>query len=164
MPAPASLTIGNWNQLIQTLAKESDRGAAILAASFVENYLGNFLRSKTHDDGIAKTLFGPVGPLSSFSQRIAVAYTFKFIEKRLYVDLTAIREVRNHFAHHPFDASFETDKVQKLVTGLSTFQHFGVGFTSDARLRHRIPYLEACAMSCGELQIAMNQASVENNK
>ena len=158
MPTPATLTVGNWNQLVQTLADESDRGAAILAASFVENFLGNFLKSKIHDDAVAKALFGPVGPLSSFSQRIVVAYAFSFIERDLYDDLTAIREIRNYFAHRPFDASFEVDKVQRLVSGLRAFQHSGLEFTGDTRLRHRMPYLATCGLTCCALESAMNQS------
>jgi hypothetical protein len=163
MPTPATLTVTNWNLLVPNLAKESDRGAAILAASFVENYLGSFLKSKTRNDRVTKNLFGTVGALSSFSQRIDVAYAFRFIEKHLYDDLTTIREVRNHFAHHPFDASFDDEKVQKLVGGMSMFRHFGYGPKNDARLRYRIPYLESCGMSCGALQVAMDDAASERS-
>jgi hypothetical protein len=46
-----------------------------------------------------------MGPLSSLSQRIAVAYAFSFIPEQQYLDLELIRKARNYFAHHPMDAT-----------------------------------------------------------
>ncbi len=120
MAKPRQLDLVKWNELVGVYHGESDRGAAILAGSFVEHALGLFLRSKTRDPKLADELFGALGPLSSFSQRTAIAYAFRFISKRRYRDLELIRRVRNHFAHHPLDATFAASEVGQLTAQLST--------------------------------------------
>lgn len=136
--------IGDWNQMVGSFHNESDRGAAILAGSFLENVLGHFLTSKVSEPSLADKLFGPVGPLSSFSQRIAVAYAFKLISKKQYQDLEAIRQARNHFAHHPLDASFAATEVQKYTAKLGIFNDPEWGTEETGPTKHRSAYLLAC--------------------
>ena len=81
MVLPENLDIDHLNEMVPAFNSESDRGAAILAGSFLEHYLGLFLRSRSVDEAVAEKLFGSMGPLSTFSQRIAVAYAFGFINK-----------------------------------------------------------------------------------
>jgi DNA-binding MltR family transcriptional regulator len=107
--------------MVGAFHKESDRGAAILAGSFIEHYLGIYLRSRTVNEKIAEKLFGAMGPLATFSQRIAVAYAFGLIEKWHFDDLERIRKIRNYFAHHPFDGSFEAEDVKRSVLALSSY-------------------------------------------
>ncbi|MGH8510875.1 MAG: hypothetical protein ACREU8_05700 [Gammaproteobacteria bacterium] len=59
------------------------------------------------DPKVADDLFGAMGPLASFRQRIAVAYAFGFLSKEDYDNLNLVRRIRNHFAHHPLEASFD---------------------------------------------------------
>lgn len=91
MALPESLDIERLNAMVPSFNKESDRGAAILAGSFLEHYLGLFLQSLTVDNAVAEKLFGSMGPLSTFSQRIAVAYAFGFIDKESYTNLEHVR-------------------------------------------------------------------------
>lgn len=138
------IDISNWNEMVGTFHDESDRGAAILAGSFLENVLGHFLTSKVAEPAIAEKLFGPVGPLSSFSQRIAVAYAFKFISKKQYQDFEAVRQARNHFAHHPLNASFAAPEVQKHTAKLGVFNDPGWETEEVGASKHRAAYLLAC--------------------
>lgn len=158
MAKPTHLELANWNQLVDLYHGESDRGAAILAGSFVEHALGLFLRSKTRDPEIADTLFGPVGPLSSFSQRIAVAYAFSFIPEARYRDLELVRRIRNHFAHHPLDATFSSPDVVRLASRLSTLEHCPESEYPDARVRWRTTYLLGCGLLAGSMLVVLDPA------
>ncbi len=95
----------DYQQVVASFHSESDRGAALLAASIVETYLGQYLRQfmKVEDNEVSKHLFEGVGPLSSLSSRHEVAYAFGWINVMQRSDLRYIREIRN-FAHHPWRA------------------------------------------------------------
>ncbi len=79
MTVPKELSLGKWKEMVGAFHGESDRGAAILAGSFAEHALGQYLKFRVRDKKIADALFGAIGPLSSFSQRIAIAYAFDLI-------------------------------------------------------------------------------------
>lgn len=152
MALPKSLDIAHLNAMVPYFNKESDRGAAILAGSFLEHYLGLFLKSKTVDEAVSETLFGSMGPLSTFSQRIAIAYAFGFIDKESYAALENIRKIRNYFAHHPIDGSFQDEEVKKRVLLLPTYG----GSPSQYNTAHaRQVYLFMCAVFCGNFEKEM---------
>ena len=151
MASPEDLDLIKWNEMVIVFHSESDRGAAILAGSFVEHYLGLFLRSKTKDEKIAEELFGGMGPLATFSQRIAVAYAFGFIDQKQYTDLGLIRKIRNYFAHHPLQGTFQAEEIQNRASNLSTFKDSKEGDP----LRYRHAYLIACGILCGRFEILM---------
>jgi hypothetical protein len=158
MAKPKNVGLGDWNEMVVHFHAESDRGAAILAGSFAEHSLGTFLHHRVADKGLAEKLFGPVGPLSSFSQRIAVAYAFRQINQQQYRDFEAIRQARNYFAHHPLDASFNSAEVQKHIANTSMYkdkqlmaQHKTEG------QKHRIAYLLTCGFLCGRLLDTIEQ-------
>lgn len=114
------LSIEHYNDVVRMFHSESDRGAAVLAGSYVENCLASYLRSKMIADDDVQNLFSGFGPLADFYGRIECAYAFGFISARGRSDLNYIRKVRNHFAHHPKEASFKTDPVKSWVAKLST--------------------------------------------
>ena len=84
MTKPHEVGLGDWNQMVVQFHTESDRGAAIIAGSFTEHALGTYLAHRVANKALAEKLFGPVGPLSSFSQRIAVAYAFGQVTQQQY--------------------------------------------------------------------------------
>jgi DNA-binding MltR family transcriptional regulator len=146
MAKPRDLHLGDWNDIVRTMESESDRGAAVLAGGFTEHLLGSYLQAKATVPDAADDLFSAVGPLSSFSQRIAVAYAFGFINKKYYNDLSLIRRIRNHFAHYPVDTTFDTKEVSALAQKLSTFA-LAVRSDTKPHAKHaRLAYLFACAM------------------
>lgn len=146
MAQPEDLDISQLNDMVGAFHKESDRGAAILAGSFLEHYLGIFLKSKTVDQEVAEKLFGAMGPLATFSQRIAIAYAFGFIDKQQYADLELIRKIRNYFAHHPISGTFDAPEVKGKVLALSTYG----GSPTDYEVAYaRQVYIFACGLLCG---------------
>lgn len=101
------------------LVKESDRGCALLAASYIDSILELLLRnnlcgSKTHLD----CLFKPNGPLSSFSSRISMAYSLGFLSKNHLHDIQIVRKIRNEFGHNPEVISFSNSKIEALCNRL----------------------------------------------
>ncbi|MFD1711138.1 hypothetical protein FVQ98_13680 [Ottowia sp. GY511] len=157
MAKPHDLHLFDWNKMIDSFHKESDRGAAVLVGGFVENYLGVYLQSLVVDLKVAEDLFQAVGPLSSFNQRIAVARAFGFISKGDYDDLNLIRRIRNHFAHHPLEASFSASPVAQLATRLSEQKTASESHLNSLEERNKLAYLYSCAQLCGRLHLRMEK-------
>ena len=144
MAKPKIVDIHDWLEVVHQFEHESDRGLAVLAGSFVEHALGAFLQRHVADKGVGEKLFGPVGPLSSFSQRTLVAYAFGLLTKAQYEDLEAIRQARNYFAHDPLHATFSSPEVQKhtkRMTHFETEMHEGSGTLH----KHRLAYGFTCS-------------------
>ena len=151
MAKPDTAHLGKWNEVCATFHTETDRGAAVLAASYVENQLKLLLLAKATNGDAAKELFQASGPLSSFSQCITCAYAFGFIREGQHNDLNYIRQIRNYFAHHPIKASFEEANVAKAIMNLSTkYVHKACKEPTENR-RLRAVYIIACAFFCGEV-------------
>ena len=137
--------------MVRIFHSESDRGAAILAGSFVEHVLGLYLKFRIRDKKIAAELFAPLGPLSNLDQRIAIAYAFDLISEAQYQDLALIRRIRNQFAHHPLETTFNTNEIKQLVSQVSTFSDIIAEQNLKVGERHRTAYLLACGVLCGRL-------------
>ena len=164
MAKPHIVGLGDWNEMVGAFHSESGRGAAILAGSFAEHALGTFLTHRVRDKKVAEKLFGPVGPLSSFSQRIAVAYAFDLISPIQYKDFELIRQARNHFAHHPLEATFAAPEVQKHTSHLSFFKDPALKVHTDLGMKHRTAYLISCALLCGRLLDMVEKEKERNAK
>lgn len=149
MVKPKELSLGKWNHMVDTFREESDRGAAILAGSFTEHALGQYLKFHIRDKKVADELFDATGPLSSFSQRIAIAYAFDLISAAQHRDFEIIRKVRNHFAHHPLDTTFSTNAIKQLCASLSMFRETASEHYTTTGERHRVAYLLSCGMLSG---------------
>lgn len=161
MAKPKELSIGKWNEIVGVFHEESDRGAAIIAGSFAEHALGQYLKFRVRDKKVADTLFDATGPLSSFSQRIAIAYAFSLIPQSHYNDFETIRKIRNHFAHHPFDTTFNTNEIKQLCAALSMFKETSKQHFPDPSKRHRIAYLLNCGMLSASLLDAIEKPAKE---
>ncbi len=91
---------------------ESDRGCVLSAAAFLENELGNLLKSVlVKDDKLSKDLFEGYGPLGTFSSRIDLAYGLGYIAPLQRRDLHLIRKIRNIFAHRTGEVTFDDNDI-----------------------------------------------------
>lgn len=108
--------------VVDLYPSESDRAAAILAASFIDNYLADCIKSVLVESPDVIELFKGYAPLSSFSARISMAYALGLLTEGMKKDFHYIRKIRNHFAHHPDEASFEISPVRELCSNLSMAQ------------------------------------------
>jgi DNA-binding MltR family transcriptional regulator len=100
-------------ELIASLGKETDRGAALMACAYLDDQLGELLKTRfVEDHSLTKALIDTAGgPLGSFSVRIDVAYLLGVIPKSARRDLHLLRRIRNEFAHNPTAITFQDPKL-----------------------------------------------------
>lgn len=104
--AEAEKDFKRFTRLRLELKRQSDRGAAILGAPYVELALERAVKTRVADAKVRrdKTLFDRLfkdrnAPLGTFSAKIDLAFGLLLIGKHTYHDLGIIRGVRNDFAH-----------------------------------------------------------------
>ena len=137
---PTKIDLNDYQKLVETYHSESDRAAALLAGSFVEHYLAEYLKTcYLVKDPDIDDLFHGFGPMATFSQRISIAHAVGAIDKGTMDELRALKEIRNHFAHHPRDAKFSDSVLDKYFNKLGpaknpAFDASGNGPLTDRRL------------------------------
>jgi DNA-binding MltR family transcriptional regulator len=124
--------------ILDKLEHESDRGAVLITAAWVDDALKEYLRSHLIDDSIVvDKLLGLDRPLGTFSSRITLCYCMGFIGPQIRSDLDVIRDVRNDFAHVRSEISFSTDSIRDRSLNLKTlevFHQFTVTQVTDPKL------------------------------
>lgn len=102
--------------------KETDRGAVLLAASIIDEWLSEILINYLKEDSISKELvIGFNAPLGTFSARTKMAYSLSLIEKREYDEINIIRKIRNQFGHNWQELNFDSEIIKKECDKLSWF-------------------------------------------
>jgi DNA-binding MltR family transcriptional regulator len=61
-----------------------------------------------------KAIFDFPGPLSSFSNKIVMAYGLGIVPKHIYVELEKIRKIRNAFSHSVKLTTLESESVASI--------------------------------------------------
>ncbi len=103
-----------------SLNAESDRGCALMAASFLDQELENIIRRFLVDsDNVFDELFGVSRPIGSFSARIDCAYMLGLIDSVIRRDLHLIRKIRNEFGHSAKPTTFEQQELASRCHKLS---------------------------------------------
>jgi mannitol operon repressor len=99
-------------RLVDDLQQETDRGAALVGAAFLDDVLDVTLRAVfINDPDIVNKLLGMGRPLESFGARTHLVYCLGLMGSDIYADINLIREIRNDFAHrHP--TSFEFPEIR----------------------------------------------------
>jgi len=111
----------DYNRACEFYRNESDRAAAILAASFLDDYLEQFLKEfMINDQKVCNNLLNWPGPLSSFSTRRECAYAFGYINKETRNNIDDIAKIRNKFAHNYEVNSFNKHPISDLCQNLPT--------------------------------------------
>ena len=153
----------DYNQVVSLYHNESDRAAAVLATSYLEQILEEHIRESLIDDPFVDELFIGYGPLSTFSAKISIAYGFGLIPKWMKQDMTFIRKIRNHFAHHPFEVSFTSSPARDLCANLSMAKPIpdSEGATNKER-EPRLQFLITVGMNIGwisEIRLQKKEAT-----
>ncbi len=92
--------------------KESDRGAALVAASMLDERLHEVLSNFfVHSPASHDLLSGYNAPLGSFSSRASAAMALGLIQENEFKEITLIRKIRNEFGHGWQTISFESGRV-----------------------------------------------------
>ncbi|MFT3673491.1 hypothetical protein [Aestuariivirga sp.] len=101
------------------LSSASDRAAAIVAASLLEDRLEMALRLRMiDDDKVAAELFRSSGPLGSFASKIALGYLLKMYSDAARRDLVCIKDISNQFAHHLDIRDFQSQSIKNKTQNL----------------------------------------------
>lgn len=91
-----------------------------MAAAFLDvelrEMLGFFF---VENKSIHKQFFGYGGPCGAFSSRIDTAYLLGLISKSDHQDLTAIRKIRNDFAHVHEPITFDSQAIRNRCRAMS---------------------------------------------
>ena len=132
-------------ELVKEIESQTDRGAAIVGAAWLEEELSAAVQAFLHhDQKSSPRLFGRTGALSTFSAKIDLARVLGMCTAAIASDLHIIREVRNEFAHSVLskdnDAlSFETPNISDRCRALKCVSH-------EHLTNPRHAFIRACAV------------------
>ena len=145
-----------YNEVIAHFHDETDRSAGILGAEYVNQTLAEVLTQYLVDDDSVGGLFVGYGPLSTFSARIDVAFASGLLNSVLRRELHLIRKIRNHFAHHPLETSFDSSPVKDLCSHLLSTVYPGKEWKMENdNARHR--YVHAVGLAVFGLYSSLSQ-------
>src|ERR1700733_13298949 len=100
-----------FKDLIGKAGGESERGFTITTAAVLDFYLERVIKAFLIDSPRSRELFeGAYAPFGDLSGKIMAAYLMGLITKKESETITAIRKVRNIFAHE-IEASFANERV-----------------------------------------------------
>ncbi|HEV7281994.1 MAG TPA: DUF4145 domain-containing protein [Pirellulaceae bacterium] len=120
-----------------SLESETDRGAALMAAAYLEDQLLRLALDVIVDENsLRKKLGDQNGPLGSFSARIDFAYALGLLPPKMHADLHLIRRIRNEFAHTMAPITFETSPNKERC--------FELFYVWKAEATPRARYIAAC--------------------
>jgi mannitol operon repressor len=116
-PRPFDVThphLKDFSEFLDEFNKETERGAALAAAAFLDDLLGriifNFLIPNDSGHALLDGFNAPFGTLSS---RMAACHAMGLISEAEYRESEVVRKVRNEFAHK-VKMSFVNDRVRSL--------------------------------------------------
>lgn len=111
--------ISDMEDIADGLTEESDRGCVLVTISIIEKQLEEILRKRIlGTKKQLKELFTGFGPMSSFSAKIKLAYSFGIITSEAYSELDRLKRIRNLFAHDPNLITFETKNIISMCDSL----------------------------------------------
>lgn len=102
--------------VFRRLKAESETAQILVFGSYLEDRITDILRRKMRHletKEAENQLFGPTGPLATFSGRISICFQLDWISEDTKKKLDAFRAIRNEFAHRAFKAKFSDPKIRK---------------------------------------------------
>lgn len=119
--------IGQPKEITKIFDSESDRGAVLILAAYLEEVLGCLIASSCISETAADDILEFRGPAGGFDLKIRLCYALGIIHESEKIGLDAIRRIRNAAAHFDrkrgFDVLFDTEQTQELVSNLSQTQN-----------------------------------------
>jgi hypothetical protein len=108
--------------IIKEIILERDRGAALIAAGFLEQKLTEAIRACLRDDkDTARQLLKPTGPLGALGNKALLGYMLRLYRKETRDDLVVIAEIRNRFAHVPEPLTFVDTYIRERCEKLTLY-------------------------------------------
>lgn len=123
-----------FSDFLKEFQSETDRGAVLVGAAFIDDRLERLLISHLLDSTISKELVsGNNAPLGTFSSRIKMNYALGLITELEFKECEIIRRIRNEFAHSIHGMSFKNQKIHSMCLNLKANTPDGARFSNDAR-------------------------------
>lgn len=144
--------VSNLGLFLSEFNKESDRGAVLLAASILDEWLYDILDAYLIDCKSKDSLLkGFASPLGTFSARASMAHSLGLLMDHEFEEISLLRKIRNEFGHSWAGVSFDSTKVNSLMDRLpwlgpdevpqtpkSKFSFFVAIFLCDLLYRKRL--------------------------
>ena len=142
------------------IERQEDRGAAILAAAYLEDRLTLAIKARLiSDTKVTNSFFSGMGPLATFSAKINLAYLMGIFNTTNKDFFHTIRNIRNEFAHNLSPITFETPKIERLCRQLYSVE--GIRYLknlNDETLKDHPDMMRLNAMWLGPLLALPNTA------
>ena len=102
----------DFNDFLTEFQNESERAAAILAATYIDELLADLLRASFIDDeATVSRLLDDLDVLGTLRSRTEVAYAAGLLSVQERRDSGRVREIRNRFAHRRHGLTFATAEI-----------------------------------------------------
>jgi DNA-binding MltR family transcriptional regulator len=117
-----------WDNIprVNSLYQNSDTICVILGASFIDRCLADaivvYMPTKDKDFIKNELLDSGNGVLDTYASRNKIAYALKIIDKQYYEDISLIGKIRNRFAHHHIELSFNDTEVISFCNRLTLWE------------------------------------------
>jgi hypothetical protein len=123
--------LGELIESVVDIQTDTDRGAALIAGSMLENALEDALqtlmRENMEPDELSD-IFGRLGFLSTFSAKITAGYAFRLYGKQTKADLEIVKDIRNAFAHSSIRVAFDTESVRSATESIKFLERLKMEF------------------------------------
>jgi mannitol operon repressor len=150
--------LGNF---LVTFNRESDRGAALVAASMLDDRLQAILATFFIESSAAKDLVtGFNAPLGTLASRASAAMALGLIQENEFDEITVIRKIRNEFGHGWEPITFESAVVAVHTRKLPWLGPAEYEATSSNRRRFNF----AVAILLSDLMWRVRLVSAERRK
>ncbi|MBI1310669.1 hypothetical protein GC176_05115 [bacterium] len=128
-----------FESALTTLVSESDRGAVLIGAAHVDEFLRTVferLAPKSMSRAQSKRILDYPGPLSSLSAKADIAFTTRLISANVYEAIGHLRKIRNHAAHSSgeFKLADYDDEIRKMYAAIGPTVPLGVNHLANELL------------------------------
>lgn len=112
------------NRASAELSGQSDRAAALVGASLLEDQLESILRRYMIPHKNVDSLFESNGPLATFSAKIDMAHCLGLVSGHVCKELHIIRRIRNDCAHTHQPVAFSDPATRSRIESLPDLSFF----------------------------------------
>jgi hypothetical protein len=128
--------------IAKEISNAPDRSAAILATSWLDEYLTKAIKSRLLDDtDTTHKLLKPTGPIGALANKAELGYLLRLYSKEARDDLVHISGIRNMFAHWTKPIDFGSRDVHLKCESLTSFDRlWAVHPDYEARIKKSKPF------------------------
>ncbi|SPR97363.1 MltR family transcriptional regulator [Cupriavidus taiwanensis] len=160
-PPEAQESIKTYMKFRRLLSEESDRGCALVGAAYLDEEITKLLRSRmVENKSNSDALLNQGRPIGTFSAKIRVAYAMGLIPEDVFRDISAIREIRNKFAHLHGPLSFDDQSIRDQCRSLRT----AIPSKKDSSPRARFIHVVTTVFTAMSIESRKARAQVPENE